>query len=601
MTVVASRKVPTRSSRRIVLAASALVVAAMIVRIWVLNQGFFYWDDFILMGRAATHPLWSTEFLLYDHDDHFMPMTFVVAWVVTMLAPFNWFVAAASLVLLQLAAVAAVLRLLYVLLGLRWALLVPLTFYLFSPLSLPAFSWWAAGLNALPLQFALAWVSADAIRFIQTGRYRYVGSSALVFVVALLFFEKSAVVPVVAFVTATLWWVCTHNTSAVLEVARRGWAMWVALVVVTLAWLPAYSLVVSGSISGSGMANFGDFLSRTLFRGFIPALAGGPWQWERWHPSTPWADAPMLGIVGGSAVIALAVLVAVVYKRYAAIVVGFVALYVLLTLLPVVLMRSGPGTAPEIVQSLRYLADTSVVVCIAVALIIAAPWRREARHFAAIGSAMVVAFVASSMWSTVAFSHSWAQGPAKEYVSNIQAATRSGPVQILEQEVPWNLLGPVTNPHNLASVFLAPLSESVSVQGSVEELRVLTDEGEIVDGEVWWNRSIVDGPAPNCGHRIDAHSDGIIPLNGAMIEHGWTAQLNYLANMDGAVDVSFAGVPESNRPPGAIVSVPVKEGLNTVFVRIVGGGEALQVIPRTSGLDMCIGSGPVGVAVHTGG
>jgi hypothetical protein len=39
-------------------------------------------------------------------------------------------------------------------------------------------------------------------------------------------------------------------------------------------------------------------------------------------------------------------------------------------------------------------------------------------------------------------------------------------------------------------------------------------------------------------------------------------------------------------------------GLNTVFVRLVGSGSALRIVSRTPGLDVCVGSGPVGVASY---
>lgn len=53
--------------------------------------------------------------------------------------------AAVSLVVMQLLASLALLRALWVILGWRPVLLVPLTFALFTPLALPGFAWWAAG------------------------------------------------------------------------------------------------------------------------------------------------------------------------------------------------------------------------------------------------------------------------------------------------------------------------------------------------------------------------------------------------------------------------------------------------------------------------
>jgi hypothetical protein len=75
-----------------------------------------------------------------------------------------------------------------------------------------------------------------------------------------------------------------------------------------------------------------------------------------------------------------------------------------------------------------------------------------------------------------------------------------------------------------------------------------------------------------------------------MLEHEWTAQLNYLANRDGRIAIAFEH--------GETVEAPVRQGLNTVFVRLVGSGSALRIVSRTPGLDVCVGSGPVGVASY---
>ena len=116
----------------------------------------------------------------------------------------NWIGPAISLVVLQLVASLALLRALQVILGWRPVLLVPLAFALFTPLGVPAFAWWAAALNSLPMIAALAWVCADAILLVRTGNQRYALTGAVAFLVGLLFFEKAAVIPFVAFAVAAL-------------------------------------------------------------------------------------------------------------------------------------------------------------------------------------------------------------------------------------------------------------------------------------------------------------------------------------------------------------------------------------------------------------
>src|ERR1700748_1468341 len=175
--------------------AAALVAAQLVVRAILAFRGYYYWDDLILVGKAGTHGLLSPSYLFDDHDGHVMPAAFLVAGAITRLAPLNWVGPAISLVVLQLLASLALVRSLYVILGWRPVLLVPLTFALFTPLGVPGFAWWAAALDSLPMLAALAWVCADAILLVRTGNQRYAGTGVLVYLGGLLFFEKAAVIP----------------------------------------------------------------------------------------------------------------------------------------------------------------------------------------------------------------------------------------------------------------------------------------------------------------------------------------------------------------------------------------------------------------------
>ena len=51
---------------------------------------------------------------------------------------------------------------------------------------------------------AMAWVCADAILLVRTGNQRYAVTALLVFFGGLLFFEKAAVIPFVAFTITAL-------------------------------------------------------------------------------------------------------------------------------------------------------------------------------------------------------------------------------------------------------------------------------------------------------------------------------------------------------------------------------------------------------------
>ncbi|WP_306359874.1 hypothetical protein [Nocardia sp. CC227C] len=576
--------------RPVVVAAVGVVVLQLVVRGWVAGSGYFYWDDFILVSRAAEHPVWSAELLRYDHDGHFMPLAFATSWVVTAVAPLEWSVAAASMVLLQLVASVAVLRMLLVLLGVRWAVLVPLVFYAFCPLTIPAFAWWSAALNALPLQGALAWVIADAVLLVRTRRRRYAISGIAVSAVALLFFEKAAIVPFTAFAFAVLVRYVDGRAAPVRTVARRGAALWIGSGLLLACWSIAYLAVVGLPRISGGSTETREFLSGTAALDVAPALFGGPWRWERWPPATPWADPPDWAVV--AAWFALAAVVAVTIRaRHRVLAVWLVvAAYIVLAQLPIVLARGGPNTAAaELLRSLRYFADSTVVLAAALALVLSAHARRVTRGRSRAAIAVTTVFALSCCWSTYTFVRSWQPNPARAYIANTQAALRDWQQEpLLEQEVPWQVLNPTAYPQNLISRVLSAVAPADAFATSTPRLRMITDTGAIVDAQVWWNRGISPGPDRDCGYRVHGTTPAVLPLDGPLLDHEWTTQLNYLASADGSITVALEH--------GGWVTVPIRRGLNTVYVRTAGSGRALRIGALTPGLTVCVGVGPVGVA-----
>ena len=266
-------------------AAAALIALHLMVRAVLAFGGYFYWDDLILVGRSGTQPLLSASYLFNDHDGHVMPAAFLLGGVITRLAPLVWTWPAVSLVVLQLIASLALLRALWVILGWRPVLLVPLSFALFTPLALPAFAWWAAALNYLPMVAALAWVCADAILLVRTGNKRYALTAVLAYGAGLLFFEKSAVIPFAAFTVAALLCHVDGDRAAVRTVWRRGRPLWLAALALTAAWVALYLVVVDQQRWSWDLSMTWDLLSRSVTHGIVPGLVvgmvGGWWVGRR--------------------------------------------------------------------------------------------------------------------------------------------------------------------------------------------------------------------------------------------------------------------------------------------------------------------------------
>ncbi|MCB1266114.1 MAG: hypothetical protein KDB56_16335 [Mycobacterium sp.] len=577
-------------------AAAALIALHLMVRAVLAFGGYFYWDDLILVGRSGTQPLLSASYLFNDHDGHVMPAAFLLGGVITRLAPLVWTWPAVSLVVLQLIASLALLRALWVILGWRPILLVPLSFALFTPLAVPAFAWWAAALNYLPMVAALAWVCADAILLVRTGNKRYALTAVLAYGAGLSFFEKAAVIPFAAFTVAALLGHVGGDRAAVRTVWRRGRALWLAALALTAAWVALYLVVVDQQRWSWDLSMTWDLLSRSVTHGIVPGLVGGPWVWQRWAPASPWAVPPAAVMVLGWLALAAALATSLIRKQRIGAVWLAAAGYAVACQVPIYLMRSSAFTALELAQTLRYLADLVVVLTLLAAVGICAPnrpgprWLDVSGRRTAVAASLTVGFVASSLFSTATFLTSWRDNPTKSYITNavrgLAAARAASPAPLLDQDVDPLVLQRVVGPESLASHMFALIRDRPEFARSTPRLRMLDTAGHVVDADVTWVRSIVPGPEPQCGYFVQPGDPVRMPLDGPLLPAEWTAELNYLANTEGSLVVSL--------PVGPQTKVAVKPGLNRVYVRLSGAGDTVIARADTAALAVCVASGPVG-------
>ncbi len=559
-------------------------------------RGYFYWDDLILVGRAGTQNLLSPGYLFDDHDGHVMPGAFLVAGTITRLAPLNWIGPAISLILLQLLASLALLRALQVILGRRPVLLVPLTFALFTPLGVPGFAWWAAALNSLPMLAALAWVCADAILLVRTGNQRYAVTALLAYLGGLLFFEKAAVIPFVAFTVAALLLYVQGQGAAMRTVWRRGARLWITALALTAAWVVLYLVVVNQQRWSSDLSMTWDLLRRSVTHGIVPGLVGGPWQWQRWAPASPWATPPVAVMVLGWLALAGVLAVSLARKQRIAPVWLAAVGYAIACQIPIYLMRSSAFTALELAQTLRYLPDLVVVLALLAAVGLSAPnrassaWLDASWPRTAVSVTATVAFVASSLYSTATFMTIWRNDPVRPYLQNARAGLASAhaasDAALLDQEVDPLILQRVAWPENLASHMFALVRDRPEFARYTTQLRMLDMTGRLVGAKVTWVRTIVPGPTPQCGYFAQPDVPVRMPFDGPLLPAEWTAEINYLANSDGSMLLALSDGPETK--------VTVHPGLNRVYVRLSGAGDAITVRATTAALAVCLASGPVG-------
>ncbi len=583
------------SARRVTATATALIAVSLVLRGFLAFGGYFYWDDLILVGRAGTQNLLSWGYLFDDHDGHVMPGGFLIGGVITRAAPLVWFWPALSLVVLQMLASLALLRALYLILGWRPVLLVPLTFALFTPLGVPGFAWWAAGLNSLPMLAALAWVCGDAVQLVRTGNRRFAVTGVLVYFAGLLFFEKSAVIPFVGFAVVALLSHVQGEPDPIRRVWRRGAELWVPALVLTALWAIVYLVVVDQQRWSSDLSMTWNLLRRSFTHGIVPGLVGGPWVWQRWAPASPWGTPPAAAMLLGWVTLTAVLAVSLLRKRRIAPVWLAALGYAVACQIPIYLMRSSRFTALELAQTLRYLPDLVFVLALLCAVGLCAANRASPRLDASPGRTVTVAsltalFLASSLYSTSTFLTSWRDNPTRFYLQTAQRSLATAHLAsdkpLLDQEVDPLILQRMAWPENLASHMFALVRERPEFAAATTRLRMLDMAGRLVDAKVTWVRTTLPGPTPNCGYLAQPDVPVTMPLDGPLLPSEWTTELNYLANTEGSISMALT--------EGREAKVPVHPGLNRVYVRLAGAGDTVTVRAQTAALSVCLASGPVG-------
>lgn len=597
---------------RLALGAIVLIVAQLVVRVVLVARGNFYWDDLILIGRASSTPILSWEYLGHSHDGHFMPAAFLVAGVTTVLAPLQWWLPALTLVLLQLLASVAVWRMIRIVVGERaragLGALFALGFYLFVPMTVSGYLWWAAGLNTLPMQAAMAFIVGNAVllvRGVEDPRRRrtLVIGSVVAFVVALAFFEKSLFILPVAVVAALLAvraepgvGTGDYRSSALTVAFTRARTLWAWLGGVFAVWVVIFLSVSTATAGSHSLAQMWKLVWRSIDSAIVPSTVGGPWEWDRWIPSPPMGFPAVWMIVAGWVLIAGAVLWSWRARRGAVAIWACAGLYAVAAQLPVMWNRSSEATALELAQTMRYLPDTALVIALAIALVAAAPARGAHGAHSAPGPSSsnplaraatvvgAVAILVSALVSTAAYSTSWQRDPTAAYLATAEKSlTENADLVMFDQALPLEVLTPVAYPNNQISRVFGRLDPRPRFGDHTDKLMVLDEKGAMVPGGVSPMREV----APSAGTcaKPTLTERTRLELSGPLIEWRWTVALSYCADRDGEIAVSLGGRE---------LRVPVRAGLHPIYFQLAGSGEHLTVRPLTDGLALHTGAGRVG-------
>ncbi|GGL08397.1 hypothetical protein [Planomonospora parontospora] len=455
--------------RRHAVPAAGLLLTALVTALKAVALGgsYFFEDDLVFVALAAEAPL-DRDFLTRVHIGHLMPGGYALVWVITKIHAHDWALASAMILVLHAGAGLAFLRLLLLLFGRRWMVLVPLVVALLAPATVQTVTWMAAAVNIVPLQIALCLALCSMVRLARGGGARH-GAATLAWTLAgLVFFEKAVVIPAVLF-AVTAWFLVDGGWAAGMgEALRRFRWLWAG----HLALLGGYSAFYLSLLQASGSTGLGppepsvaaDYALWFLVQTAPLLVTGAPVGWAAGEPIGPVVAPSFVTVVLAWAVLAAVVAVTVRHRRRAwrawVLAAGFVvAADGLITLL------ARARFHPEHAFESRYIADSVPVtaLCLALALI---PLRGEGRPWRlppfaghqAVAAAAALCYAVSATVSAAGFVDLVREEIPRGYFANARTETArlEAGVQIYPTLVPEEVLFPWHGADSRLSSFLVP-------------------------------------------------------------------------------------------------------------------------------------------------
>jgi hypothetical protein len=578
------------STHRVIVTGVVLIIAQLVFRGWAVFGSWFQFDDFAFMSRLLNKPL--SEALLEPYAGHVMPAGMLASWLNIQVDPLDFTLPAATLLAMQALASFGCLVLLVSAFGQRWGVLPPLAIYLFTVISLPAFIWWAAGINQLPLQIAFFWGLVTHLAYLRTRRLKYAVLTMLITIAALAFYEKSVLLFGVFGIIALAYFATGDIGDRLRLIWQRYRGGIVLYSAVAVAYLGFYA--VWGLNFDPGGANDHPLVPvvyRMAAAAFATGVLGGPLRWEYPTELFAIADPPELLIfVAGASLVALGLEATRTRRRSkrAWLVPGF------LLAADILLVAAGRAAfvGPQIAQDYRYQTELAAAAAFALGLSLL-PLRGADESVETIRpsalfdnrfrSALVTVAVASlgTVSSLQYIDHWQSDERSRKYFATVERELTEwdGRVPLADSGVPDYLMWAFGFPENTTSHVLRMFDEHMRFpRHTTDELYMIGRLGNIVPAVLPETRRHVPLEGPRCGYEVDDEGVTRVPLDGPVVGGGWWVRIGYVADGDSPMTVVAGDLSHE---------VHVREGLHSVFVQAAGEFDTLELGPLDDGVALC--------------
>lgn len=567
-------------SARIETIAVVAIVAHVVVRIALSSRSYFQHDDFWYTSGAEDMPL--GEFLFQNYAGHLMPGQFALVWLAQMAAPLQYSLVVAVLVALQTAAAVVVWRLLRELVGVRPAALAGLLVFLFAPLTVVTWVWYASALQTVTFQLALAAMLLHHVRFARRPSRRSALWAVAWYVGGLLLWEKGLVAIGVAALVMGLWFPDGRGLKGVLRAFARDRTLWFGYLAATIVYLPIYlALTEQVETADPTLSSYPQVLWRALTNSAVPYLLGGPFSGaEGAIDALPTLDhgvwyAALFGLI-----------VAVTILRRHAAWRAWALFFAYLAVLVVTVNASRGGFfGPSVGNSPRYFADLTVIASISVTLALA-PVSRPAgepdgtepsaprRWSPAVPVAAV--YIACCVLTSVHVVRNVPVDEIRSYVANARNdLDRLGEVSVVDEYVGKPVLA-----FGTARLVLTPMRLPVRFDAPAEQLYRLGADGHLLPLD-YQPAAAAASSDDECVARVTDGAPSAVALDRPLFDWRWAVRVDYVAAADGVLTLTAGGLRQD---------APVRAGTHRLFFVVPGSFESVQL--RTFGANdaLCVTS-----------
>lgn len=525
--VALARMSPSTSTgrARVVTAAAVTIIAVgTALRAWAVYRGGFYGDDFVFLADVA-HDRVDLGWFLQRYNVQFLPLGLMLVIPVAAAGPFAWAAAATEIVVIQLLTFLACWMMLRTLFGNIPRILVPLTFFTFSAISMPAIMWWAGSISLLTVQLPTFLGIAAHVTYLRTSKKRFAFTAAACLVVALGFYVKAMFFPVAMGIFTLVYFVDGSPGRRLLVTLRRWWLVWILYAAIGTAYIVSYLRLAGSPTQTDGKIDVADAVQSQLLDALGPGLLGGPWSWvplDGFQLSPrQLADPPEF--VQVLAVVTIVLLLVYFAGRYKG------AMRPLWFLVPCIAVAVGTVLVSRVAtygsastQELRYWSDTLPYFALAVGLVCMklpgtpdplAPRRDPliARRIPTQAVAVLaVTYVVGAVISSLTYANPWHdKNSATPFIETARThlEAQPAPVALANEQVPESVLTSILYPYTLTSESLAPLSKYFTTPDIANDIHVVDGYGQVVPG---WSTPDVDVPPANLTQCLGGEGAGYI-------------------------------------------------------------------------------------------